>query len=344
MKIRLAIVILGFCMSAWGNERQVAVDDLFADYQDEGMPGAAVLVLKDDEVALLRTYGMANIDESEEVRAQTNFRLASISKQFTATCIMLLVERGQLNPGDTLTDLFMDFPDYGSNISLRELLGHTSGLIDYESLIPEDYQGQVSDRDALEYMKQVDHTYFTPGTQYQYSNTAYALLAVLVEQVSGMSFAEFLQQNIFEPLGMEQTIAFQQGISTVTNRAYGYTVEQGKVSPSDQSTTSAVLGDGGIYTSLLDYARWDAALYTDQILPAAVLAQMWTAGLGDYGLGWRVDVADGQRRLHHDGSTSGFRNYVIRYPDQHLTVLVLSNRRDPSVKPLAEAVGRLYLQ
>ena len=319
------------------------MDTLFADYQTEGMPGAAVVVLKDDQPVLLRTYGLANIEKAQAVEPETNFRLASISKQFTATCIMLLIDRGELSLNDNLQDLFAGFPDYGSQITVRELLGHTSGLLDYESMIPDDYEGQVSDQDALNYMMQVDRTYFEPGSEYRYSNTAYAILAVLVAQTSGVSFAEFLKANIFEPLGMDNSVAFQSGVSTIKNRAYGYSVEGTDVEFSDQSTTSAVLGDGGIYSSVLDYAKWDAALYTGRILPSDVLSQMWTAGLGQYGLGWRVDSLGGHRRLHHDGSTSGFRNYVIRYPDQHLTVLVLSNRRGPSVKPLVEAVADLYL-
>jgi CubicO group peptidase (beta-lactamase class C family) len=169
------------------------------------------------------------------------------------------------------------------------------------------------------------------------------MLAVLIEKISGTSFADFLEQNIFEPLGMDNTVAYQNGISTVSNRAFGYTVENGEVSFSDQSTTSAVLGDGGIYTSVLDYFKWDQALYTDKLLPQSVLDQMWVANLGDYGFGWRVDTVDDRRRLHHDGSTSGFRNYIIRYPDDRMTVLVLSNRRGPDAMPLAEAVAAIYL-
>jgi CubicO group peptidase (beta-lactamase class C family) len=346
MSVRKVFLLgLLFCLlaNARAGERAAQVDELFIDYQGQGMPGAAVLVLKDGQPVLVRVYGLADIAETVPVKPETNFRLASISKQFTATSIMLLVSRGQLSLNDNLADLFEGFPGYGSQITIRELLGHTSGLLDYESMIPDDYEGQVTDRDALDYMMQVDHTYFVPGSEYRYSNTGYAILAVLVEQTSGMPFPAFLKENIFKPLGMDNSVAFQKGISTVKNRAYGYSVEAEAVAFSDQSTTSAVLGDGGIYTSIFDYAKWDAALYTDQILSAEARAQMWSAGLGEYGLGWRVDLVDGNRRLHHDGSTSGFRNYVIRYPDQHLTVLVLSNRRGPSVKPLAEAVAKIYL-
>jgi CubicO group peptidase (beta-lactamase class C family) len=336
-------VLLVCSLAACGSNKEARVDELFAAYDQQGMPGAAVLVVQDGKPALIRTYGLADIDKGIAVRPETNFRLASLTKQFTATSIMMLVERGELELDATLPELFDDFPDYGDAITIRNLLQHTSGLIDYEDLIPEDFAGQVSDQDALRSMYEVDETYFEPGTEYRYSNTAYAMLAVLVEKISGMSFPDFLEQNIFEPLGMDNTIAYQSGISTVSNRAYGYTVENGEVSFSDQSTTSAVLGDGGIYTSVLDYFKWDQALYSDKLLPQSVLDQMWTANLGDYGFGWRVDTVDGHRRLHHDGSTSGFRNYIIRYPEDRITVLVLSNRRAPDAMPLAEAVAAIYL-
>lgn len=341
-RIWTALMLLA-CQVAWGVERAGEVDLLFADYQGDGMPGAAVLVVSNGEPVLIRTYGLADVDGGIPIRPETNFRLASLTKQFTATAIMMLVTRGELRLDATLPDLFEGFPAYGRGITIRHLLGHTSGLVDYESLIPDDFDGQVSDRDALESMYKVDATYFEPGTQYRYSNTGYAMLAVLVENVTGIPFARFLEENIFEPLDMDGTVAYQRGISTVGNRAFGYTVENATVNFSDQSPTSAVLGDGGVYTSVLDYLKWDRALYTDALLPADARSQMWTAGLGGYGLGWRVDSVARHRRLHHDGSTSGFRNYVIRYPDDHLTVLVLTNRRGPDVKPLAERVAALYL-
>lgn len=319
------------------------VDNLFSRYQGDDVPGAAVMVIRDGDVVLERTYGMANLEDGIAIAPTSNFRLASITKQFTASSIMLLVEQGKLSLDDTLTDSFDGFPAYGREITLRHLLQHNSGLIDYEGMIPDDYAGQVSDRDALRMMYDVSETYFPPGSEYRYSNTGYAMLAMLIEDISGMPFARFLQEHIFEPLGMDNTVAYQRGVSTVANRVYGYTVENGKVSFSDQSTTSAVLGDGGIYTSLRDYYKWDQALYTERILSQESLRQMWTGNFGDYGLGWRVDRKNGHRRLHHDGSTSGFRNYVIRYPDHRMTVLVLTNRRGPDVKPLAEAVAELYL-
>ena len=337
----LFAVSFSFLAACQGRESRV--DELFGAYQGDEVPGASVIVIADGNPVLTKSYGMADLEQGIPVRPETNFRLASITKQFTATCIMMLVEQGELNLDDSLTSQFDGFPEYGQNITLRHLLQHNSGLIDYETLIPDDFVGQVSDQDALDLMYEVDSTYFEPGSEYRYSNTGYAILALLIENVSGLSFAEFLDQRIFTPLGMDETVAYQKGISSVANRALGYTVSDDGVSESDQSTTSAVLGDGGIYTSVQDYFKWDQALYTDRLLPEEALSMMWTGNFGDYGFGWRVDTKDGRRRLHHDGSTSGFRNYVIRYPDENMTVLVLTNRRGPDVMPLAESVAEIYL-
>ncbi len=134
-----------------------------------------------------------------------------------------------------------------------------------------------------------------------------------------------------------------RGATGLRLRAFGYTVDDDEVIESDQSSTSAVLGDGGIYTSVRDYFKWDQALYTEKLLSYETLTEMWTGNFGDYGLGWRVDVKEGHRRLHHDGSTSGFRNYIIRYPDEKMTVLVLTNRRGPDVMPLAESIAEIFL-
>jgi CubicO group peptidase (beta-lactamase class C family) len=258
-------------------------------------------------------------------------------------CILILVDRGKLDLDQNINDVFREFPEYGSKVTIRNLLQHTSGLIDYEDFVPEDSPVQVTDRGVLEILRQQSTLYFEPGTQFRYSNSAYALLAMMVEELSGMSFAEFLRRNIFEPLGMDTTVAYQKGMSVVAHRAYGYTVDGSSVAASDQSPWSAVLGDGGIYSSLNDLFRWDQALYTDQLIPAALFAQALTPGLGNYGFGWYVDEFHGYKRAHHDGSTSGFRNSIQRFPELGLTVIVLTNRRDPAVDPLAEAVAVLYL-
>lgn len=335
-----ALAALAAC-SMTAEER---VDRIFVHYRGVDTPGAVVRVIKDGAPVLTRTYGMANIEEKIPVRPETNFRLASLTKQFTAMSILMLVDRGQLRLDDSLQDIMPDFADYGAGITLRNVLQHTSGMIDYEPFVAEDSPNQIVDREILELMKQQDHTYFTPGTEYRYSNSGYAMLAMVVEQESGKVFADFLHENIFEPLDMNATVAHREGVSTVSNRAYGYHVSENGVEFSDQSPWSAVLGDGGIYTSVVDLGKWDQALYDGNLVSAELMQQAFTPNLEDYGFGWRMDEYAGRKRMHHSGSTVGFRNFIQRFPDERLTVIVLSNRRDPEVDPLAEQVADIFLE
>ncbi len=323
-------------------DRDSKVDRLFDDYQGE-QPGAAVMVIHKGQPLLVRTFGLADIEYNTPVIPQTNFRLASVTKQFTAMAIMILVESSKLDYAASLKDIFPDFPVYGSQVTIQHLLRHTSGLIAYEDLIPDTATVPVRDNDVLRMMIGQDSTYFLPGSDYRYSNSGYAVLAMIVEKMSGRSFARFLKENIFEPLGMNGTVAFQKGISEVEHRAYGYIVQSDSLQFNDQSMTSSVLGDGGIYTSLIDLYKWDQALYTDQLVTRESLERAFTPGLKEYGFGWRIDDYQGHRRVYHTGSTCGFRNAYLRYPDDQLSIIILTNRRDPAVKELAEQLSELYL-
>ena len=321
------------------------IDSLLSDYDLVEGPGAAVMIIKDGEILFSKGYGLANLEEEIPNTNETNFRLASITKQFTAMCIMILINHGELDFESTLTDIFSAFPSYGNNITIRQMLNHTSGLVDYESLIQNDATEQVSDMDVYNMMTGLDSTYFTPGTNYRYSNTGYALLAMIVEEKSGFTFAEFLEENIFLPLGINNSVAHQNGISTVSNRAYGYSQNDGEYSRDDQSLTSAVLGDGGIYTSLKDMFHWDQSLYTDTLVPIEILNEAFTSGelsngeKTGYGFGWRMDTYLYRNRAHHTGSTRGFRNVFMRFPDQQISILILTNRNSGRPINIAEKIA-----
>lgn len=316
--------------------------EIFGDY-DGDVPGAALLVIRDGEKRLTRTYGLANIESGEPVTPSTNFRLASVTKQFTAMAVLMLVDRGALRLDESLRSIFPAFRPFADQITVRDLLRHTSGLVDYEDFVPADSPTQVTDAEVLEILVSTDSTYFQPGSDFRYSNSGYAVLSMIVEDRSGMSFAEFLKTNIFDPLEMTNTVAYQKGVSEVANRAYGYTVDGSQIGNTDQSPWSAVLGDGGIYSSLDDLYKWDQALSAGGLVSADLTQEMFTPHLANYGFGWRIDTYEGRKRHHHSGSTSGFRNFVQRFPDEGLTVIVLTNRAEPSVTRLGERVAGLVI-
>jgi CubicO group peptidase (beta-lactamase class C family) len=312
---------------------------------DGAVPGASLLVVRNDSPVVLRSWGLSDLEQKIPATPATNYRLASVTKQFTAAAVLLLIEDGKASLEDPVRKWFPSLPHSLDHATISNLLSHTSGIIDYEDVMPPGTTTQLHDADVLRLLESQDSTYFRPGTSYQYSNSGYALLALLVERASGKTFATFLHERIFQPLGMNNTVAFEDGISTVSNRAFGYTMKDSTWQRKDQSTTSAVLGDGGIYSSIEDMAKWDAALYDSRLLSDESRRLAFTPHTATdeadvkYGFGWRITG----ETLWHSGETSGFRNVIVRYPQRRLTVVMLTNRDDPEPYETARAVANLFI-
>jgi CubicO group peptidase (beta-lactamase class C family) len=343
------------------------IDAVFASLKSATAPGAAALVVHHGQVVFRRGYGVTDLRTLQKIDERTNFRLASFTKQFTAACIMLLAHDGKLSYGDHLTHFFPEFPAYGNSITVRNLLNHTSGLEDYEDLMSQQYPGtppekipQIHDAGVLKLLEQQTTVKFPAGTKWEYSNSGYAALARIVEKVSGKPFGEFLQERIFAPLKMTNTLAYERGKNRgqreVPHRAYGHTREEDGWHQTDQSPTSAVLGDGGIYSSLDDLAKWDRALRLHTLLSEAEMQPALTpvqptdgpakspeGATVSYGFGWFLDPYQGHRRMSHNGETIGFLTTIQRFPDDELTIIILANRTDINPGELALKVADLYL-
>jgi CubicO group peptidase (beta-lactamase class C family) len=348
---------------AAGAVRPEQIEDIFSGLMSANSPGGAVLVLKSGQAIFERGYGISDLRSPRKIDAHTNFRLASCTKQFTAMAIMLLMHDGKLHYEDRLTDVFPDFPEYGKSITIRNLLNHTSGLLDYEDLMekpaagtPEEPTPQIKDAGVLEILKLQKTTKFAPGAKWDYSNSGYAVLAMVVGKVSGQPFGDFLHDRIFAPLKMNSTIAYEKGKNRVPNRAYGHTDGNGAWREMDQSSTSAVLGDGGVYSSLDDLAKWDQALANHALLseaemrPAVTPVRVPDGSVQEpdgtpaaYGFGWFVNSYKGHSRMWHYGETVGFRTTIQRFVDEKLTVVVLCNRDDLVPAVLALKVANLFL-
>src|SRR5215469_1406110 len=238
-------------VTAVAEEPTQQIDAIFRPLVSAGSPGLAVLVIKDGATVFKRGYGLADLRTGKQIGSDTDFRLASFTKQFTATAIMLLAHDGKLSYDDPLARFFPDFPAYGREITVRQLLTHTSGLPDYEELWEKKFPDtspdripQIRDAEVLKLLKGQPVGMFPPGSKWHYSNSGYAVLAMIVERVSGMPFSDFLKQNIFDPLSMHNTVAFVNGRNQVPHRSYGYRKDREHWVFSDQSPTSAVLGDG----------------------------------------------------------------------------------------------------
>ena len=325
---------------------QTQIDRLMQAYEGD-VPGASLLVLRDGEALVRRGYGRSDLEEGIEAGPGTNYRLASVSKQFTAAAILLLAQDGKLAIDDPVRKWLPSLPREAGAVTLRHLLTHTSGLQDYEDLMAEPYDGQILDAGVLALLENERRLHFPPGSVYRYSNSGYALLALVVERASGLAFPDFLRTRIFLPLGMHHSLAHVAGGADVPHRARGYSEVAGEWQRTDQSSTSAVLGDGGIYSSVDDLARWDAALDDDRLLSDASRAlafgpQVEVAGAArptHYGFGWRI-TGD---TVWHSGESIGFRNVIVRWPEQRLTVILLSNRNGPEPYETALQIGELFL-
>jgi CubicO group peptidase (beta-lactamase class C family) len=342
----LLVLGAGLLLPACGSHQReltVKVDALMQAYQGD-VPGAALLVLRDGQTVIRRAYGLSELAPRTPSTPATNYRLASMTKEFTAAAVLLLAQEHRLSLDDVLTRWLPHLPPVADNITIRELLTHTSGVLDYEELMAKDTQVPLHDSDVLHLLEAQNRTYFPPGSAYRYSDSGYALLALIVARVSGGDFASFLRQRIFLPLGMRNTVAYEAGISSVADRAFGYSQQGGAWVRTDQSLTSSVLGDGGVYSSIDDLARWDAALYGSQLLKPEVLRMAFSPQVATddpdvhYGFGWRVTG----ETVWHSGESIGFRNVIVRWPQQHLTVVILSNRNDPEPYTLALAIATLF--
>jgi len=362
-----ALLCVFFGFFAAGVSGQVTphqIDEAFARLESSNAPGAAVVVVHHGRTVFSRGYGVTDLRTLGPIGPETNFRLASFTKQFTAMCIMLLVHDGKLRYDERVTDIFPEFPAYGKSITLRNLLNHTSGLPDYEAILmkqypstPEDQIPQIHDLGVLQLLEQQTSGKFPAGSRWEYSNSGYATLAMIVEKASGMPFGEFLHDRIFVPLKMTHTLAYEKGKNEVPHRAYGHTREKDGWHQTDQSPTSAVLGDGGIYSSTEDLLKWDRALDQHTLLSAAEMqpaltpvqptggqAKNESGASVAYGFGWFLAPYKGHKRMSHDGETVGFRTTFQRFPDDKLSIIVLANRADANPQELAVKVADLYLR
>jgi len=334
-----------------------AFDALFAPLAGPKTPGFAVLIRRGDQTIFQRGYGVRDLRTLTPIDGRTDFRLASFSKQFTAMAVMLLVHDGKLYYDDRLSTLLPGFPDYAREITVRHLLNHTSGVPDYEQLMDAAAKNtwspshQISDAEVLTLLQQHPRADFKAGSRWAYSNSGYVLLGLIVAKVSGEPFGGFLNRRIFKPLRMRNTLAFEASRNKVPRRAYGHTKRGDAFVETDQSSTSATLGDGGIYSNLEDLASWDSALRNHTLLseaemqPALTPARLdngaetrWPAAPGEdnlnpgqavsYGFGWFLEPYHGRPRMSHTGTTRGFRTVIQRFTGEQITVIILANRTD----------------
>lgn len=328
------------------DESTTAVDQLLAALRASSGPGCAVGVIRNGAFVYTAAFGMANLEAREPITPETPFNVASLSKQFTAASLYFLVADGKLRLADSVRRFLPELPAYADAITMADLLHHTSGLRD--SLL--EVAGRLNEPlDAAGHLRLLaaqSALNFPPGTDYEYSNSDYILLGIVIERLSGMPLAEFSAARLFRPLGMTHT-GFYPGSSPPAGAAPGYAVADGRFRAS--APPPLTLGDGGVYTTLADLRLWDRNFYTAGVGGPRFLEFMQTPGRlasGErltYAAGLTVGRYRGLRVASHDGELPGYRSDMTRFPRQHLTAIALCNRGDAPAENLTRQIAAVYL-
>jgi len=333
---------------------QSSLNSAVADYvktemERQHIPGLALLVTRDGKIVHSEGFGLANVELQVPVKPETIFQSGSVGKQFSATAVMMLVEAGKIGLDDSLAKYFPDSPASWKNVTVRELLSHTGGFGDYPKNF--NFRKDWTEPQLLKLVESIPLAY-PPGTKWEYSNLGYLTLGILIHRVSGEFYGDFLQQRIFQPLGMLATRIISEA-DIVPNRAAGYRLLKGElknqewVAPAMNTTA-----DGSLYFSIVDLSNWDAALYEGKLLKRSSFDLMWTPvklkngqpNKAGYGFGWFIEQRNGHRCIHHDGSWQGFETAIDRYVDDHLSVVALTNLAGAKPGEITKHVAEMYLQ
>ena len=316
-----------------------AIDEMMTSVYKPDAPGAALIAIRDGEVILRKGYGMANLELGVPVAPEMVFRLGSISKQFTAVAILMLAEEGKLALDDEVTKFLPDFPMHGQRITIKHLLTHTAGLINYTEL-PTTEQQRRTDygiTQLINFFKD-EALQFNPGAEWAYSNSGYALLGAIIGKATNLSYERFIEERIFKPLGMRHSF-FDRASELIPGRVAGYT--RGSFGPQNAAYMGLIQnnGAGALLSSVDDLALWDAALYTDKLVKQATLQAAFTpytlanGKTTHYGYGWQIAAYAGQPLIEHSGGVNGFTTYAIRSPAQKIFVAILTNTDSPVTYP-----------
>jgi CubicO group peptidase (beta-lactamase class C family) len=347
--ILMSVVAIQACHTK--DPRAGQIDALCSSIFPQDGPGAAVLVLEKEKVIFEKGYGLADMDTKAPIDGNTSFNIASVSKQFTAIAILQLVQEGKLKLTDSVAQFFPEFRyALWKEVRIKDLLSHSSGVPDERGYLTREQKIVGDEELATEYMKDLDHLHFLPGSAYEYINPTYVLLGKIVERVSGEPFTEYVDRHIFTPAGMDRTVYFdrdRQDLIPSMAHGYEYADDTGKWNEYDfgEETFFATRPDGGIYTSVREFVKWEKALRDNMLLGqeltkdamsphTLVSGSPWSDYQNRpntwYGYGWFIEPVTESTplRVYHTGDNGGFKIMAARYPEQDVLILVFANRSD----------------
>lgn len=339
--IRRIVIIVALAAACFADDTSARMEQIIQFYVSNKQFMGSVLVARDGKPLLSKGYGFANLEWEVPNSPESKFRLGSITKQFTAACILLLEERGKLNIQDPVKKYMPDAPAAWDKVTIYNLLTHTSGIPsftgfpDYESTeatptTPEKLVARFRDK-PLE---------FQPGEKWNYSNSGYVLLGYLIEKISGQSYADFVQQNIFTPLGMKDS-GYDSNSAIIPHRAAGYSPDGKSQVNAGFIHMSIPFAAGALYSTTEDLLRWEQGLFSGKVLSAASLEKMTTPFKENYAFGLAVQTVDGHKEIHHNGGIEGFNTELAYYPDDKLVVVVLANLNGQAPSQIARRLAEV---
>lgn len=327
------------------------VDELFTAWDTNDTPGAAVAIVKDGTIVYRKGYGLANLEYDIPISPSSIFHIASVSKQFTVFSILLLEKQGELSLDDDIRKYIPEVPDFGKTITLRHLASHTSGLRDQWNLLSMAgwrMDDVITKEHILKLVSKQKDLNFNPGDEYAYCNTGFTLLAEVVSRISDMSFAEFTEANIFEPLNMSNTLFYDDHEKIVKNRAYSYNSDSGGYKNS--VLNFANVGATSLFTTVEDLSLWSINFSNLTVGDSTIVNKMNTPAILNNGktfggaLGQFVGEYKGLNEIQHGGADAGYRSYLTRFPDQNFAVIVFSNSAEFNSGRMAHKVVDIYLK
>lgn len=348
--LRIGLCLSVYVLCALAQDSADAVDNyIHAEMSKRRIPGLALLVVRDGKTVKQKGYGFSNVELQVPVKPETLFQSGSMGKQFTAAAVMMLVEEGKIGLDDPLTKYLPDAPTSWNQVKARHLLSHTGGFGDYPEKF--DFRKDYTEDELLKIVEGIPLA-FEPGTKWTYSNLGYLTLGVLIHKVTGQFYGDFLQERIFKPLGMRTTRIINEA-DIIPNRSAGYQLvkkelkNQGWVSPTLNTTA-----DGSLYFSIVDLAKWDAALHERKLLKPSSYELMWTpVKLNDgkpnkdgYGFGWFIHDDKGHHVIEHAGAWQGFTANISRYVDDKMTIVVLTNLAGAKPEEITDHVAGMYVK
>ncbi len=354
MKKYISILVLMFVgLSAFGQKVTREMDALGQEMYPADGPGATILIAKGDEVIFNKAYGMADLELNVPMRPEMVMEIGSITKQFTAVAILMLVEQGKISFDDDITKFIEDYPTHGHHISIHHLLTHTSGIKSYTSMQtwPERWRDDFTPKELIDFFKN-EPMDFAPGEQWSYNNSAYFILGYIIEKVSGMKYEDFIKQNIFEPLNMENSY-YGSRRSIIPNRAEGYQMEEDKFVNAEYLSHTQPYAAGSLMSTVQDLYKWNQAVHSGRLVQKETLAKAqtdYTLNNGDkigYGYGWGLSEINGSRSIEHSGGIFGYVSNGIYLPDEDVYTVILTNCncKNPgelSTRLAALAIGKPY--